>query len=81
MHTKPLIKMANQIATFFDTMPDRNEALEGVALHIRKFWVPRMRQRFLAHVDGGGEGLHPLVLQSVQAHRTLLEQALCDQDS
>ena len=47
MHTDPLVKMANQIAAFFDAMPDRAEALEGVALHIRKFWVPRMRQRFL----------------------------------
>ena len=49
MHTDPLVKMANQIAAFFDAMPDRAEALEGVALHIRKFWVPRMRQRFLAY--------------------------------
>ena len=74
MPTEPLIKMANQIATFFDAMPDRAQALEGVAQHIRKFWVPRMRQRFLAHVDSGGAGLHPLVLASVQAHRALLEQ-------
>ena len=73
MHTEPLVKMANQIGTFFDSMPDRSEALEGIAQHIRKFWVPRMRQRFLAHVDAGGAGLHPLVLQSVQAHRALLE--------
>ncbi len=72
MHTDPLVKMANQIAAFFDAMPDRAEALEGVALHIRKFWVPRMRQRFLAHVDSGGAGLHPLVLQAVQAHRAVL---------
>ncbi|MGP1629034.1 MAG: formate dehydrogenase subunit delta [Giesbergeria sp.] len=69
-----MVKMANQIGTFFDSMPDRGEALEGIAQHIRKFWVPRMRQRFLAHVDSGGAGLHPLVLQSVQAHREVLEQ-------
>ena len=73
MHTEPLVKMANQIGTFFDSMPDRSEALEGIAQHIRKFWVPRMRQRFLAYVDAGGAGLHPLVLQSVQAHRAVLE--------
>ena len=30
------------------------EVLEGVALHIRKFWVPRMRQRFLARAREGG---------------------------
>ena len=73
MHTDPLVKMANQIANFFGAMPNRAEALEGIAQHIRKFWVPRMRQRFLAHVDSGGAGLHPLVLQSVQAHRAVLE--------
>ena len=73
MHTDPLVKMANQIAAFFDAMPDRAEALEGVALHIRKFWVPRMRQRFLTHIDRGGVGLHPLVMESMDRHRVLLE--------
>ena len=34
------VKMANQIADFFGAMPDRAEALEGIAQHIRKFWVP-----------------------------------------
>ncbi len=72
MHTDPLVKMANQIGHFFEAMPDRPEALEGIAQHIRKFWVPRMRQRFLAHVDSGGAGLHPLVLQAVQTHRGML---------
>ena len=65
--------MANQIGNFFEAMPDRPEALQGIAQHIRKFWVPRMRQRFLAHVDSGGAGLHPVVMQAVQAHRTLLD--------
>jgi formate dehydrogenase subunit delta len=73
MHTDPLVKMANQIAAFFEAMPDRTEALEGLAQHIRKFWVPTMRQRFLALVDQGGAGLHPMVLQAVQAHRAMLQ--------
>jgi formate dehydrogenase subunit delta len=73
MHTDPLVKMANQIAAFFEAMPDRTEALEGLAQHIRKFWVPAMRQRFLALVDQGGAGLHPMVLQAVQAHRAMLQ--------
>ena len=73
MNIDPLVKMANQIGTFFDAMPDRTEALEGLAQHIRKFWAPSMRQRFLAHVDSGGAGLHPVVMQAVQAHRTLLD--------
>lgn len=72
MHTETLVRMANQIGMFFDAMPDRNEALDGVAQHIRKFWTPAMRSQFLAHVDAGGAGLLPLVLQSVRAHRDML---------
>jgi formate dehydrogenase subunit delta len=69
-----LIRMANQIATFFDSMPDRQEALLDWATHIHKFWEPRMRQQFLAKVDAGQvQDMHALVLQAVQQHRALLE--------
>ena len=73
MHTETLVKMANQIGTFFDAMPDRSEAVDGVAMHIRKSWTPAMRQQFLSHVNAGGAGLLPLVLQSVQAHHDMLQ--------
>ncbi len=33
MHTDSLVRMANQIGTFFEAMPDRTEALEGIAQH------------------------------------------------
>lgn len=70
MDTANLIRMANRIGQFFDAMPDRAEAVEGVATHIRKFWEPRMRHALLAHVDAHGtEGLHPLVAQAAQARR------------
>ncbi|RQR21294.1 formate dehydrogenase, partial [Burkholderia sp. Bp9143] len=39
-----LIDMANQIGAFFESMPDREEALSGIAEHIRRFWEPRMRR-------------------------------------
>lgn len=56
MDTRNLIRMANRIADFFDAMPDRDEAREGIANHIHKFWEPRMRSAlldFLAeHPDG-----------------------------
>ena len=32
-----LVHMANRIGHFFAAMPDRAEALDGVATHIRKF--------------------------------------------
>jgi len=74
-----LIRMANRIGDFFEAMPDRPEAIEGIASHIQKFWEPRMRNELLAylqrHPDGvdGGTSLAPLVLQAVtQYHDRLL---------
>ncbi len=56
-----LIRMANQIATFFASQPE-DVRIEGVAAHINKFWEPRMRRRFHELVDGGAEGFLPLVI-------------------
>jgi len=72
MHVDALVRMANQIGAFFEAMPDRTEALEGIAQHIRRFWEPRMRRALLAHIDGtGGEGLSPTVMESLARHRAL----------
>ncbi|WP_459615326.1 formate dehydrogenase subunit delta [Bordetella sp. 2513F-2] len=73
-----LIRMANRIGEFFEAMPDRTEAADGVADHIRKFWEPRMRRALLdflaAHPDGqaAGASLHPLVRDAVAAQRERL---------
>ncbi len=73
MHTEPLVKMANQIGAFFEAMPNRPEALEGIALHIQKFWEPRMRRQFLAHLDSAGtDELNPIVAEALVRHRGLL---------
>lgn len=58
-----LAYMANQIARFFEAMPEE-EAAEGVAKHINDFWEPRMRRHFFEMVDAGGAGLRPLVLKA-----------------
>ncbi len=63
-NTAKLVTMANQIATFFGTQPVPNQAAE-VAAHLKAFWEPRMLQALYAHVDAGGQGLDPLVLQAV----------------
>jgi formate dehydrogenase subunit delta len=68
-----LVHMANRIGQFFEAMPDNTEAQAGVAQHLQKFWAPPMRLALLAHVQAGGEGLQPLVLQAVQAHAALLQ--------
>jgi formate dehydrogenase subunit delta len=68
-----LIRMANQIGIFFESMPDRTEALEGIATHLKKFWDPRMRQAFLAQVEGPHhQDISEIVLAAVRAHRTLI---------
>jgi formate dehydrogenase subunit delta len=58
-----LIRMANQIATFFSSQ-DPRIAVEGVAIHINKFWEPRMRRSLLDLYAKGDHGLHPLVLEA-----------------
>lgn len=67
-----LVRMANRIGQFFEAMPDRAEALEGIATHLQKFWEPRMRRSFLAHVDAGGAGVMGIVEEAVRVHRARL---------
>lgn len=62
-HDADLIRMANQIADFFDVYP-HDQAVNGVKAHIEQFWEPRMRDSFDAIVDRGGEGLRPLALEA-----------------
>ena len=73
MDPKTLVHLANRIGEFFQSKPDREEALQGVATHIRRFWDPRMRRQLLAHVDRqDGEGLSDLVLSALKSHRSAL---------
>lgn len=58
-----LIRMANQIATFFQSQPEEVRA-EGVATHINKFWETRMRRRFFELVAKPNAGFLPLVVEA-----------------
>ena len=58
-----LVRMANQIATFFLSQPE-SVRTNGVATHINKFWEPRMRRHLFEHLDTGGAGLLPLVIEA-----------------
>lgn len=70
MDTDNLIRMANRIGQFFEAMPDRQEALDGIAQHIRKFWEPRMRRELLACMDARrADALHPMVAEAIESHR------------
>jgi len=66
MDIERLVKMANDIAHFFQSEPDHGEAVKGVAGHLQRFWDPRMRSRLAAHVAAGGEGLSPLALEAAK---------------
>ena len=72
MHVDSLVRMANQIGTFFEAMPDRPEALEGIAQHLKKFWEPRMRRELLAHIDSGASDLSTIVAEAIRLHRDVL---------
>jgi formate dehydrogenase subunit delta len=58
-----IIRMANQIASFFKAYPEE-EAVKETAKHLKQFWEPRMRKLLDEHVAKGGEGLEPLVLKA-----------------
>ena len=74
MNSEHLIRMANQIGQFFESMPDRTEALEGLATHLKKFWDPRMRREFLQLVDAASAEppISSMVREAVREHRGLL---------
>ncbi|CAN5801777.1 formate dehydrogenase subunit delta [soil metagenome] len=77
MQADSLIRMANQIGSFFAAMPDREEAVADIAQHLKKFWEPRMRRALLAHVDEHGaderdDGLSEIVAEAVKTHREML---------
>lgn len=64
MQNADIVRMANQIAAYFEAYP-RAEALAGITGHIKNFWSPRMRKQLDELVGDGGEGLSPLVVTAV----------------
>ena len=78
MDKQNLIDMANRIGDFFESMPDHEEALTGVADHIHRFWEPRMRRALLAsldHPDADGIAMTAIVKEALVKHREALTPA------
>jgi len=67
MDVERLVAMANDIAAFFDSEPDKQIAVEGVRVHISRFWEARMRRAIIAHVAAGGAGLSPTARAAIAA--------------
>ncbi len=78
MDNQNLIDMANRIGDFFDSMPDRDEALAGIADHIHRFWAPRMRRALLETLDtpdADGIEMSGIVREALVRHREALTPA------
>lgn len=75
MDVDNLIEMANRIGEFFDSMPDRAEAIDGVADHIRRFWEPRMRLAILAALDNpeASATMEPILREALALHKADLQ--------
>jgi len=65
MDNSNLIKMANNIGSFFQSEPDRELAIQGVEQHIRSFWEPRMRKQIIEYTQAGGAELLDIVAEAV----------------
>ena len=68
-----LIKMVNQIGSFFDTMADREQAQTDIAKHIRSVWAPRMRHALMQYFDQhGGAEFMAIVADTLHSRRAAI---------
>ncbi len=61
-----LVAMANDIAAFFDSEPDKAVAAEGVRFHLARFWDPRMRREIIAHAKPVEQASRPTARRAVE---------------
>ena len=62
-----LVKMANEIGTFFEGAEQHHEAVASTAAHLRNFWDPRMRAQLIEYARHGDGELSHLVREAVLA--------------
>ncbi len=61
-----MVHKANQIALYFSSFP-REEAIDGIADHLRLYWVPRMRRQIIEYVENeDAAGLSELAIEAVK---------------
>lgn len=73
--TAQLVKMANQIGTFFEaqTPADAGTATQAIAAHLKSFWAPSMRLQLVNGLDSGtATHLLPIVALAVRNNRANL---------
>lgn len=64
MNTEKLVRMANQIAEFFNSYPGE-EGVAGVRDHIHAFWTPRMVAALQERAAHDPAGLLPLAVAAL----------------
>jgi formate dehydrogenase subunit delta len=64
MSPDKLIRMANQIATFFRAYPE-GQAVKEVHDHLMAFWTPSMREKLRACARSKGGELDPVVTKAI----------------
>jgi formate dehydrogenase subunit delta len=67
MNIDHLVSMANDISHFFDGEYGAKDSPANIALHISRYWDPRMRTQIIAHAAQGGAGLTPTALAAVKS--------------
>jgi formate dehydrogenase subunit delta len=77
MNVEHLVTMANQIGAFFASQGTHEEAVDGIADHLKRFWEHRMLQTIGAFVNADGDALKQSGLQEsvVEAVRRLVPPA------
>jgi len=73
MNIDLLIKMANQITSFWEGEAGHDVAVKEVSVHLRRYWEPRMRAQIITYYhERQGSGLNDIAKEAVGV---LAEQA------
>jgi formate dehydrogenase subunit delta len=68
-----LMRMANDIGNFFRAQPSREEAIAGIANHIKSYWTRRMREKIFLQMAQDEGALDELPREAL---RRLMEQSV-----
>ncbi len=67
MHIDYLVRMANDIGSFFASETDQSVAATSIHQHLKRYWDPRMRGRIIEYFnETGGVDLEGPVRTAVQ---------------
>ena len=67
MNIDHMIKMANEISSFWQGEVGEEAAAKEVATHLKRYWEPRMRAQMITYYEERhGAGLSDVALKAVQ---------------